>query len=132
MGRQGLSALVIAGMSLAATFCGQAEELAVVVSPKAGEVEQFAAEELQRYLEKITGEKVSLGNQAPESAVTLCVGTGLEEQATLGEEGYTLRSIEDGLSLTSGGPRGTLYAVYDFLERLGCRWYYKVGFGVGS
>jgi len=105
----------------------QAQRLAVVVNPDAGEVERFAAEEMQRYLEKITGEKVPVGAEAPEGATALLVGGGgiaADQKAALGEEGYTLQTTNRGLVLAGGGPRGTLYAVYDFLERLGCRWYY--------
>ena len=34
-----------------------------------------------------------------------------------------IRTVGDNLILTGGRPRGTLYAVYEFLERpVGCHW----------
>ncbi len=42
----------------------------------------------------------------------------------LGAEGIIIRTIGDDLVLAGGQPRGTLYAVYTFLEdQLGCRWW---------
>ncbi|MHC4703211.1 MAG: DUF4838 domain-containing protein [Planctomycetota bacterium] len=42
----------------------------------------------------------------------------------LGEDGIVIRNVGDDLILAGGYPRGTLYAVYTFLEdMLGCRWW---------
>lgn len=42
----------------------------------------------------------------------------------LGEEGFVMQSAEHYLLLAGATPRGTLYAVYAFLEEeLGCRWF---------
>ena len=49
-------------------------------------------------------------------------GTG-STPAKLGEEEWVIRSVGEDLVLTGGRPRGTLYAVYEFLERqVGCHW----------
>ncbi len=118
--------ILVAGLCLLACACNvHASQLAIVIADEAGEVERFAAEELQRYLKKITGEDVSVGTQSPQGAQALLVGSlSASEKEGLGEEGYVLRSTDRGLILAGSGRRGTPYAVYDFLERLGCRWYY--------
>jgi hypothetical protein len=42
----------------------------------------------------------------------------------LGADGIVIRTVGDDLVLAGGHPRGTLYAVYTFLEEhLGCRWW---------
>ncbi len=115
-----------------AVFCSigrmasvQAASLNIVQPAGAGETELFAAQELQRYLKQITGENPPIIAQAPADAACLILDKPEgAEQALLGEEGYILRTRNDDLLLLGGGKRGTLYAVYDFLERLGCRWYY--------
>jgi hypothetical protein len=40
-----------------------------------------------------------------------------------GEEGFTIKTVGPHLVLAGARLRGTLYAVYTFLEKLGCRWY---------
>ncbi|HPS54442.1 MAG TPA: DUF4838 domain-containing protein, partial [Sedimentisphaerales bacterium] len=49
---------------------------------------------------------------------------GLADDIQLGKDGYVIRSSSNQVILSGGGDRGTIYAVYDFLEKLGCRWYY--------
>lgn len=42
----------------------------------------------------------------------------------LGKDGFIVRTDGDDVVLAGGGDRGTLYAVFDFLEKqLGCRWW---------
>jgi len=41
----------------------------------------------------------------------------------LGAEGFVIKTIGGDLVLAGGEERGTLYAVYTFLESLGCRWW---------
>lgn len=101
----------------------EGRELVIIVRPKVGEVEFFAADELQRYLHRITGEHIAVRAEPLADAVPLFIGDHAVP-AELGAEGYILRSAEGGLVLAGNSPRATLYAVYDFLERLGCRWYY--------
>ncbi len=103
----------------------QADQPVVIIGPEAEVAEQHAASELQRYLTRMTGEDIAIHAQRGDGIVALIIG-GLppSEREQLGEEGYVLRCEDGGLRLAGGGSRGTLYAVYDFLERLGCRWYY--------
>ena len=42
----------------------------------------------------------------------------------MGNEGFIIRTVGKDIVIAGGRPRGTLYGVYDFLERFcGCRWY---------
>ena len=105
--------------------------LPIVVSPGAGQTEQFAAAELARYLSHITGQPFAVhpaGADMPGEAIL--VGRTLAE--SLGESFSRDRFGDDGILLKRSGnriliagiaERGTLYAVYAFLERLGCGFY---------
>jgi len=106
----------------------------------------FAAIELQRYLRRMTGRNddfalvdddhlpdagavIVLGRPNAPGARALAEKLGLDDEqlAALGPEGYRIKSAAaDGrrLIVVAGGDRvGTLYAAYDLLYRLGCRWF---------
>lgn len=112
------------------TSDGQSEYV-IVQSQKASETEKKAANELQIYIEKISGVKLPIVTD--DTGVTdkeIIIGkTNREEEATfnreeLGEDGFVIRTTQSKLWLTGGGDRGTLYSVYSFLEDyLGCRFY---------
>ena len=101
----------------------------VVRGENASEAEIFAAQELRDYFEKITGKVLPVRTDGEaEEACEIVVGrtnrTGTPDTDGLGEDGFVIRSAGEKLFLTGGSPRGTLYAVYEFLERfLGCRFY---------
>ncbi len=87
----------------------------------------FAAEELQRYLHRLTGTRVpivsdeALRNRA--ALVMTQAGTLAPLQTPPPDPG-DFASIPEpgGITLTAGSPRALLDAVYAFLEQLGCRW----------
>src|SRR5208337_2406535 len=41
----------------------------------------------------------------------------------LGSEGFVLRTKGNYVLIVGGRQRGTMYGVYTFLEKLGCRWF---------
>lgn len=101
--------------------------------------ERHAAEELAEFLFQVTGATfpIKLPDDAG-AAPRLAVGSGaakaLEPNISLdglGADGIVIRQTasrgaDSGIILTggSGAPRGTLYAVYTFLEdQVGCRWW---------
>ncbi len=93
--------------------------------------EQHAAEELQRFLKEVTGAELPLQPAGAVPARAILVGRDAEadalapgtDWAKLGGEGFVVRTAGDRLVLAGGRPRGTLYAVYSFLdEEVGCRW----------
>jgi hypothetical protein len=103
----------------------------IVVAPDASEPEQHAAGELANFLSQITGAKFDIVPPPGAGKARLLVGPQAAKLAApdfyadgLGAEGIIIRSAGDDLILAGGYPRGTLYAVYTFLEeQLGCRWW---------
>lgn len=98
--------------------------------------EQHAAQELARFLKQATGAEFAI--VAPEQRgqrPAIAVGPGAARQIApdldlsgLGQEGIVIQSRLPDLILTGGlgASRGTLYAVYTFLEdAVGCRWWTK-------
>jgi hypothetical protein len=103
----------------------------VVVAGSAPAPEQHAAKELAMFLGKVAGQDIPVTNAVDGKGVNLLVGVEAARFADrsfstngLGEEGIVLRRVGDNLILAGGTPRGTLYAVYTFLEDYaGCRWW---------
>ena len=99
------------------------------VRSDAGEAELHAARELAAYLEKISGATFAIeagAGPGPSIEVgwTEAIVAAGTELADLGAEEWIVRVVGDRLWLTGGAPRGTLYAVYHFLEDdLGVGWW---------
>lgn len=119
----------------------------------------FAAQELQTFVERLSGArlpivnaesapagpKVLVGRSALTDALHADIPSGFSR--ALKEEGFLIRAEPDtlilagndegpGLKETPANPisfpntyKGTLFAVYALLEQLGCRWYYPGAFG---
>ncbi len=111
-----------------------------------------AAEALQTYLEKMSGARLPIvveGQDPDPAAGTAVVHVGHTARAkgqavprgfdpsvrpeVFEEEGYLLRTLDDMTLLVAGnndGPyRGTLFAAYALLEKLGCRFYFPGDWG---
>jgi hypothetical protein len=105
----------------------------IVVSRDAIASEKHAAHELQMFLEQISGAKLDIVTDAePVGAREIMLGNNAHlraagvslDLASLGEEGFVIRTASPHLVIAGGGLRGTLYGVYAFLEeQLGCRWF---------
>jgi hypothetical protein len=106
----------------------------VVVAPGASAPVRFAAEELVAIVEQVTGAKLPLTNAVPADAGALVL-LGSEAANLAGREvlaaanlqdvsddGYAITPLPDRkppcLVIVSKEPRGTLFAVYDLLERI--------------
>jgi hypothetical protein len=104
----------------------------VVVQPdQATEPEMLAIHELTEFLRRVTGATFPVVKESAHSGNTPGIFIGWTKQATaLGidcaksaEEEWIVRNAGKNLILTGGRPRGTLYAVYEFLEnQVGCHW----------
>jgi hypothetical protein len=109
---------------------GQAKTV-IVVRPDASEPVQHAAKELATFLGQTTGGQFEIVNRMEGGRPCICLfpEAALRARSSraaddLGVEGVVLKTFRNGLILTGGEPRGTLYAVYTFLEDyLGCRWW---------
>jgi hypothetical protein len=105
----------------------------IVVPQKAIPSERYAAEELQRYLERISGAKLPIVTDSePMGSHEILLGDnahlrklGIQvDFAKLGTDGFVLRTFQNHLIIAGGRPRGTLYGVYALLEeKLGVRWF---------
>jgi hypothetical protein len=103
----------------------------IVVAADAIESEQHAAAELGNFLHQVTGASFEIVREGTRGESSIFVGPGAAQQADpafptdgLEEDGIVLRTIGEDLILAGGRPRGTLYAVYTFLEEYaGCRWW---------
>ncbi|MHC4170583.1 MAG: DUF4838 domain-containing protein [Planctomycetota bacterium] len=103
----------------------------IVVAADASESERHAADELADFLQQITGAEFEIEPPPAEGKSRLLVGPGAARLAQadfstddLGADGIVIRNIGNDLILAGVHPRGTLYAVYTFLEdMLGCRWW---------
>ena len=104
----------------------------IVVAQDSPVYEKHAAAELADFLGQVTGGEFKvegLGFRGQGSR--LLVGAKAANLADkdfstkgLGQEGLIIRTVENDLILAGGQPRGTLYAVYTFLEdAVGCRWW---------
>lgn len=89
----------------------------------------YAAKELIRYLRKVAGLRLCLVPKGTgEGGSEVYVGNpyaaewGIDLQA-LGKDGYVIARRGNKMLLSGEGTRGTLYAVYAFLERCGVRFY---------
>ncbi len=90
--------------------------------------EEFAAEELRRALYAMLGAgprlRTSAGPNIYINDHEAAQAAGIDvAQLNLGAEMSHLETRNDNVYLLGGGPRGTLYAVYELLDDLGCRWF---------
>ena len=81
-----------------------------------------AVDELQTYIEKISGAKLEHITKSEladgQNAIILVIGENLDTDA------FTLKADSDNLYISGGSSRGTLYGVYTLLEEyFGVRWF---------
>jgi hypothetical protein len=107
---------------------------AIVYAMDALESERTAATELSRYLQKICGADFNVYNEgsAPSEAPKVFIGACRSAKKLCPEINWRkldgdrvlIKIREDNLIIAGGRPRGSLYAVYSFLEDvLGCKWW---------
>lgn len=122
-----------AGEPLVLVDGGRSDYL-ICIPSAASPVEQTAASELQQHLAQATGVTLPIRPDGEVAAGTprilvgpargwqdLAPGVDLEQ---LGYDGIVVRTAGRDLLLIGRPPRGTLYAVYTFLEDVvGCRWW---------
>ncbi len=103
----------------------------IIVSGQSTQVERFAVNELRDYIQKITGARLEDRKSLPEERNRIIVGnvhgmpgteTYFDDAAS--DEAFVVKILDKNTLLLLGNcPRSTLYAVYDFLEELGCRFF---------
>jgi hypothetical protein len=108
--------------SLQVVLCkrGHEAKTAIVLPDKPEDSTKYAAEELQRCVDKMTDVRLPIlsGNEKAFKYEIRLVQTG-----EFGTDGFRLRVENSSLEI-SGGKRGILYGVYELLEKYGgCGWY---------
>ena len=107
----------------------------VVLPERPAPFEEAAADELRRHLLAMLGlppvNRWDHAIPAERKIISLCINCRKREQAaglnaqTLAPsaESFYLTPGENTFFIIGGGARGTLYGVYELLDRLGCRWF---------
>jgi hypothetical protein len=133
-------ALAVLAGSACAVRCGQLvlaqdgrTNYQIVTHDRATAPQRHAAQELASFLKQISGADFPVVRQADWSGgPAIFVGPSVAARQVapglyvgdLGHDGFVIRTSPPHLILAGGEPRGTLYAVYTFLEdHLGCRWW---------
>lgn len=116
----------------------------IVVSSSPTDQAREAACVLRDYLERISGARLEiLDDSAAANGTRILVGPstatrrlGIDEMSqyshAMNEERFVVKTIGPDLVLAGNEHpfyRGTAYAVYEFLERLGCRWFFPGDYG---
>jgi hypothetical protein len=112
----------------------------IVLGADASETEKWAADELAFFLHLSTGCAIPVSSNSTPYENRLLVGEGAARLAGSGFDAKSLQPEEifvqtegHDLILAGGSPRGTLYAVYTFLEVVvGCRWWTQATWNVPS
>jgi hypothetical protein len=102
----------------------------IEVAPSPSDAEQFAAAELARYLQQITTRQFGVEAVPRAKAMSIVVGRRAVSaidptilSPALVDDGFVLRRVGDRVLIAGRTDRATLYGVYAFLERMGCRWF---------
>ncbi len=104
----------------------------IVISATAPPAERRAAEELRRFVREMSGAELTVrdDSQAVRGPMVLIGRSRALERVTpdlrveaMGAEEFVIEARGRHLVIAGGGERGTMYGVYEFLERLGCRWF---------
>lgn len=112
------------------------ESIEIVLSPKASELERFAALELQRYLKHLFNVSARVAPEPSDSAdAVLLLGVSTDPGVSylsedrlpqLSDQGFLLRNTSrDGkpaMIIVGGSPRAMMWGVYELVERYGVRY----------
>ncbi len=101
----------------------------IVIAPDASPSERHGADELQMFVEQISGARLPIATQPRPRMILIGNSPALTALhvpipfAALGDEGFALKTAGPHLIIAGGSLRGSMYGVYTFLEKLGCRWF---------
>lgn len=109
-----------------------ASNYSICVAASASPTERRGAAELQRFIQEMSGARLAIVEDAtsPRGPLILVGRSRITDSlkqdvpyAALGEEGFVLKTAGEHLIIAGGRLRGSMYGVYTFLEKLGCRWF---------
>ena len=124
-------ALLASGVSAASLVTQGKPGCVIVLGDDAIPAEKTAAAELQSFVQKMSGAQIPIVSSAAsangqcrifvgQTAQTKSVLPGFKWEALV-HDGILRKRVGSDLVLAGDRPRGTLYAVYDYLESLGVR-----------
>ncbi len=97
------------------------------IAPRASEPEKFAGEELTKYLKRIYRHDVRIlrSTQSAVREISIEVRRRPKRQVPIAraDDAFEIMVRQDRVRLQGQTPRAAVYAVYSFLEELGCRWF---------
>ena len=100
---------------------GKGAEYRIVVPKDASAAQNYAAEELQKYVEKLTGVKLpveTIGEKLPPK------GIFIRTTDKWGTDGFRLVVKPPHMAIEGDAKHGAIYGVYELLERFGgCAWF---------
>ncbi len=108
------------------------EDYVIVISENASLMEKNSAEKLNEYFEQMSGlSLVIVTDDVAETEKEIVVGKTNREgssftidRTNLGDDGVVIKTVGEKIILSGAEQRGTIYAVYTFLENyFGCRWF---------
>jgi hypothetical protein len=94
---------------------------AINLPAEASEPRRYAASQLADYLERLSGAKFDV-QPSPATSKQIVFESGSKLGVDLGGDAYAIAARGDQIVLAGDTDRAVLFAVYDLLERLGCRW----------
>lgn len=102
----------------------------IIYSDKAGETELFAARELQKYIEAITGkvlpvvaETETLSHSNGKIFIGKAANERLGENVNIRYDGFVIKTVDEDVYISANTERGALYGVYRYLyEGYGVRY----------
>jgi hypothetical protein len=104
----------------------------ICISSSASPSERRAANELQRFVQEMSGARLPIVEDSAkpkgdlvlvgDSKALRALNTGIEF-GKLGTEGFVLKTAGRHLVIAGGRQRGAMYGVYTLLDKLGCRWF---------
>ncbi len=126
-------AMIISAISMPlAAFASETEfkvyESVIVVSSDASETDNYAAQRLKYYLDRIVGDDIEIVTDNTEIlGYEICVGaTNRAEKdfSDWSDGSYIITSTDERIIISGAGNKGTINGVYAFLEKYcGCHWY---------
>ena len=116
----------------------------IVIADQPTDQAQRAAQELQHFIQRIGGVRLDIKRESEpvignrilvgHSPAIAALGVGVPSGVThaMKEEGFVSKTLGSDLVLAGNEDwhyKGTLFAVYDLLDELGCRWFMPGEFG---
>ncbi|MFC2123218.1 DUF4838 domain-containing protein [Bacteroidota bacterium] len=96
----------------------------IVIPDNADEIIQFAATELQSYLDRMTGTELQIKKSSTVTGKIKEIQIIRKENKNVHWDGFIIETSKNGILVSAAESRGLLYGVYAMLEEAGCSFFY--------